>query len=118
MIVAMVAVGVVQMTVHKVIDVVTVGYGLVSATGTVHMLRIMAATTVRRSAGIWIGLAHLDAVLNYRTIRSHVMQVPVVKVIDVILVLDAGVLAIRAMVVVVIFVGVTHRGISVFEGVS
>ena len=115
MVVAVITVRVMQVTVDKIIDVVTMRYGLVTATGTMDMIRIVTTTLVRWRAAIRIGLAHFDLVFDNGSVLGHVMQMSVVQVVDVVTVLDASVLAIWSMLVFVVFVDVSHRLFSVME---
>src|SRR6516164_254630 len=98
MIVAVVAVRMVQVAVHEVINVVSVRHGFVAAARTMLVPLLMLAASVIGSAvrGIRAGdrqLMLLDAALG------PVVQMAVVEVIDVALVLDGGVAAIQAVVV-------------------
>ena len=60
-------------------------------------------------AGVGVGIAHFDFVFDHRPILGHVMQVTVVQIIDVSIVLDPGVFAVGAVLVILIFVGMAHR---------
>jgi len=108
-VVAVVAVGMMQVTVDKVVDVIAVRYRFMTTSGAVNVIRIVATTLMRRRAAIGIGLTHLDLVLNDGPVIGDVMQVPVMQIIDVIDVPDARVLAVGSVLVVMIFVGLTHR---------
>ena len=107
MIVAVVAVRMVQVAVHEVINVVSVRHGFVAAARTMLVPLLMLAASVIGSAvrGIRAGdrqLVLLDAALG------PVVQMAVVEVIDVALVLDGGVAAIQAVVVRVSLVMRAH----------
>lgn len=51
MVIAMVTVRVMQMAVHQIIHVVTVGHGFMAASGTVNVARLMPGALVRRRTG-------------------------------------------------------------------
>lgn len=54
----MIAVGMVQMTVHQVVDVIAVGDGLVSAAGTVHVLPCVTFASVSLRTFVRIVTGH------------------------------------------------------------
>jgi len=58
-VVAVVTVGMVQVPIHEVVDVVAVRYGRMATTGTVHVVRIMARTLVLRALR-GVRSAHVD----------------------------------------------------------
>ena len=91
---------------------VPVGYGLVSAAGTVNVVGIMPTAGMGRRTLIWIGLADLDHVL-VDVVAVDVMEVTVVKIIDMVAVTDGRVTTIRAMLVVmtanVLMLAIAHR---------
>jgi hypothetical protein len=102
MVVAVVAVRVVQPAVHKVIDVVAVRDEGVTAA-------LVAAGARDWYASRRVRVAHLDRMLIVVALVLSV-QVAVVQVVHVVAVLDANVAAVRAMDVRVLVVrGVTHR---------
>ena len=108
MVVAVVAVRVVQVPVHEVVHVVAVRHGLVPATRSVNVTRIMTAALVCRRALVGIGIAHLDSMLDHGPVVGDMMQVPVVQVVDMVAVPDTGVLAIRTVLVIMVFVSLAH----------
>lgn len=107
-IVAVVAVGVVQSAVYEVIDMVTVRHGLVTAAGSVAVLRLVAV--LGRLALGRVLVAHLEHVLLDLAV-GRVVQMAVVEVVHVVLVLDGGVSAVGAVLVRVLAVGalMSHR---------
>ncbi len=109
MVVAVVAVRMMQVSVNKIVNVITVRYGFMTTSGTVNVIRIVTTTLMRWCATIRIGIAHLDAVLEHCPIIGNVMHVSVVQVIDVIAMLDASVFAVRSVLMIMVFVRVTHR---------
>ena len=102
MIVAVVAVRMVKMSVHEIVDVVAMRHRFVSTSTAVNMIGIVSAATMCRGAASRIGVADLQRVFLDLPVRTDVMQVTVVQVVHVVAVLNSGVLAARAMLVVVI----------------
>ena len=62
-IVAMVSVGMVQMAIHQVVDMTSVGYDLMSTVRTVNVRLIVPGTVVFRGAFLRIHRVHSDAVV-------------------------------------------------------
>lgn len=108
MVITMVTVRVMQVTIDQIIDVITVRYRFVTASGTVHVARVVAAAVVLGGASDGIGLGDFDRVLFDFSVFQDVMQVAVVQVIHVVAVLDTGVFAIWAVLVVVMGVQIRH----------
>jgi hypothetical protein len=82
-VVAVIAVRVMQVAVDQVVDVVPVRHGLVSASRTVHMIGVVPATSVLRRAPVWIGRRYLDGVL-VDVIVMHMMQMAIVEIVHVV----------------------------------
>ena len=101
MVVAVVAVRVVQVAIDEVVDVVAMRHRFVAAAGAVHVSRFVAAAVVFRRAGVRVGGTDGDDVF-VNVVAMRVMQVAVVQVINVAFVLDGGVAAVRAVLVVVV----------------
>ena len=101
MVVAMIAVRMVQVAVDQIVDVIAVRYRFVSAARPVDMARIMGATVMVRCTSVRILCADLKPVLVYM-IGMRMMQVPVMQVIDVITMFDGRMPAVRAMLMVVV----------------
>jgi hypothetical protein len=99
-VVAMIAVRMVQMAADQVIDVVAVRHRFVPAAGPMHMTGAMAGTVVLRRAAVRIGGADGDHVL-VDMVAMHVVQMAVVQEIDVAFVAHRGMTALRAVLVVV-----------------
>ncbi len=101
-----------QVTVHEVVDVARVGDRRVSTVVTMDVVEGVAPTGMVGGTrhGIGIGGAQLVAI---RVVTVGVMQVAIVKIIQVIFVLYGGMTAIRAMNVGVIVVGLVHDESSV-----
>jgi hypothetical protein len=97
-VVAVVAVRVVQVAVDEVVDVVAVGDRFVAAAGAVHVAGLVAAAA--RGAGVQpsgflVGVTSRLVLVDVVTVR--VMQVAVVQVVDVVAVPDRGVAAVGAV---------------------
>ncbi len=84
--------GVVQMTIDQIIDVVAMGHRFVAAARAVDMAAVMSATIVLGGAGARVGGRHADDVLIDMAL-VRVMEMSVVKIIDMIVVLDGGMTA-------------------------
>ena len=91
MIVAVIAVRMVQPAVHKVVHVVTMRDGFVSATRAVLMVAMDLGSAAYR-----ILLADLDDML-IDSVPAHMLQVAVLKIIDVIVMAHCRVPAVGAM---------------------
>jgi hypothetical protein len=105
-VVAVVAVGVVQVAIDEVIDVVAVRHRLMAAAGAVTVAVFVLAALVGNTAAR-VGRVDRQGVL-LDAVGGDVMQVAIVQVIDVAVVLDRRVTAVRAMLVVVVGVLVAH----------
>ena len=92
-IVAMVAVRMMEMAADQIIHVIAVRNRQVAAIGAVLMAAFMPAAAVAGCASLRIPIADAEAVL-LDVIAAQVMQVTVVKIIDVTVVPDGGVSAI------------------------
>jgi hypothetical protein len=96
MILTIAAMGMMQVPVDQVIDVIAVRHCLVPATGSMSMALFMATAVVVRSCGR--GISRVDGyhVLVYVSLMQ-IVHVSVVKIIRVPLVLNRGMSASRAM---------------------
>ena len=112
MIVAVVAMGMVQVPVDQVIDVITVGYRFMSAVGAVNVIRFVATAGVCRGALSRVRSGHLELMLFHLAIVTDMVQVPVVQVVDVVAVQDTGMLTVRSMLMVVMDVQISHFNLS------
>jgi len=81
MVVAMTAMGMMQMATHEVVDMIAVRDRIVSATGPMHMSLRVSRTLMRRRARIRVFLANRNFAF-VDVIFVHVMHVSVVEVID------------------------------------
>ena len=101
MVVAMVAVRVVQVAVDQVVDVVTVRDGFVAATGAMDVAGLVAAAFVLGRAAVGVGGRDRDHVL-VDVVAMRMVQVAVVQVIDMTVMADGRVAAAGAMGVVMV----------------
>jgi hypothetical protein len=92
----MAVMGVMQPTVHDVIDVITVGHPFVSAA---WPMCVRASGVGRATRGI--GVADLEGVL-VDVIPMHVMQMTIVEIIDMVTMAHGRVSTVRTMLVIVI----------------
>lgn len=90
----MIAVRMVQMAIDQIVDVVAVRDGLMAATRTVPVRRLMAAAAMLRRAAVGIGGADLHDMLIDAAIM-RVVQMAVVQIVDVALVANRNVPAAR-----------------------
>lgn len=95
-VVAMVAVGEVQVAIDEVADVVAVGHDLVSASRSVDVAPLVAGADVIRSTPHGVRRAYFDDMLVDVAV-VHVVQVSIVKVVNVVAVAHGGVAATRSM---------------------
>jgi hypothetical protein len=106
--ITMASVGMMEMAVDEVVDVIVVGDGGVTAVGAVDVGRVVAGALVVGGASGRIGGRDGDDMLVDMTF-VQVMQVAVMEVIDMILMLDGGMTAAGGVDMVVIGVSVTSR---------
>ena len=98
MIVAVGAMGMVEVAIHQVIDVIPVGYCLVSAVHAVNMRLIMSGTGVGWCAFLRIHRVHLNGVVVY-VITVRIVHVAIVKIVRVAIMLHGRMATVRAMLV-------------------
>lgn len=99
-IVAMVAVRMVQMSVDQIVDVIAVGHGRVAAAGTMQVSRLMSAALMIGRATVGIGCAHVEAVF-VDVVAMRMVQMTVVQVVDVVAMPDCRMPAVRTVLVIV-----------------
>jgi hypothetical protein len=108
-IVAVVAVGVVQMVAHQVVHVVAVGNRFVPAPRPMLVLPVVPIAGVIRGAPLRVAVADLQAMLVVVIPTVGVMQVAVVEIVDVAVMPDTGVPAVFPVLVVVSAVNVVRH---------
>ncbi len=96
-------VGMVKMTVHQIIDVVTVRHGFVPASGAVLVACLMGTTGVIGRAVSRVRRADREAVL-IRVVLVGMMEMPIVQVIGVIRMAHGHMTAVFLVNVLVVFV--------------
>jgi hypothetical protein len=96
MVVAVTSVEMVQVTIHEVIDMISVGYCLVSAIPAVNVSFSMSRTVVFRRALVGVRVSYFDPVIVY-VITVPIMQMAIVKKICMPIVLHGRMPAIRAV---------------------
>jgi hypothetical protein len=116
-VVAVVAVRVMQMSVDEIVDVVTMRDGLMAAARTMDVVGLVRVAAVVRRALLGVLVGDLEAVL-LDLAALLVVEVAIVQEIDVVVVLDRGMTAARAMVVRVVVVFVSHERLLVLESQS
>ena len=107
MIVAMLAVRMMQMAGDQIINVIAVRNRLMAAVGAVDMPLGMGTASVFRRAVVRVLRCHLERVL-FDFAPLGMMQVSIVQVIDMVVVLDGGMAASFAVVVIVVMMMVAH----------
>ena len=107
MVVAVIAVGVVQVTVHQVADVVPMGNSRVPAVGSVNMVGVVASTVVL-PASIRVLVRDFNYMLVVVVFMGTV-EVSVVKVAHVIAMLNRDMAAVRTVGVVMVFVNLMRH---------
>jgi hypothetical protein len=103
MIVAVVAMRVMEVAVHQVVGVIAVGHGFVTAIRAVLVLGIVRATIVVGRAPVWICCVHRETVI-VRVVLVWMVHVTVVQVVGVPIVSDGGMPTARS-----VHVGVLRR---------
>ncbi|WP_157991666.1 hypothetical protein [Caldimonas tepidiphila] len=99
MVVAVIAVRVVQVTVDQIVDMITVRHRLMSTSWAMDVAGLVALTTMRGGADIRIGGVDSNYVL-VDMVAMRMVQVAVVKVVDMVLVQHRSVAAVGAMLVI------------------
>ena len=101
MVIAVIAVRLMDMAVHQIINVVTVRHRFVSTSWSVRVIGVMIATLMlwRALGGVLFGhfqIVTLDALF------TDMMKMPIVQIIDMIAMLDCGVATFWSMLMIVI----------------
>jgi hypothetical protein len=108
-IVAMAAMLMVQMTIDKIVHMITVRHALVTAAGTVHVPGLMPFARVIGRALRPISVAAFQDVL-VNVITVHMMQMAIMQIVGVAVVLESGVTAARRVRVRMLFVFLVGHG--------
>jgi hypothetical protein len=80
-VVAVVAMRMMQVAVDQIVDVITMRHRLMSAPGPVLVSRLMAFAAVLGRAAIWVLCRYVDHVL-VDMVCVRVMQMPIVQIVD------------------------------------
>ena len=104
----MIAVRMVKVSVHDVIDVIAMRNCFMSTAGAVDVIGVVSCAGMSGSTTTGIVVAHLDRVFFDLAVLADVMEVAVVQVVNVIAMLNSRMFAVGSMVVVVIVVQVRH----------
>ena len=103
MVVAVIAIGKMQMAVDEIVNVIAMRDRLVAAVGAMDMGSIVAAAVMALGAAGGVRLAYFHHMLiDMAFMRA--MQVAVVEVVDVVVMLDCGMTAVGAMLVRMVLV--------------
>jgi len=100
-VVAVIAVRMVQVAVDEIVDVIPVRHRFMAASWSVNVARVVAAAA--RRALVRIFGTHFELMLVYM-IAVRMMQMTVMQIINVIVVLDCSMSTVRAMLMVVVSV--------------
>lgn len=112
MVVAVIAVRMVEVAFHQVVDVIAVGNGLVATAGAVDVASVMRVAGVAGRALVRVRSRGLDHVL-FDAVAAGMMEVTVVEIVDVTSVPHGRVAAVVAVHVIVVIVDVmAHRQLS------
>ena len=103
-IVAVIAVGMVEPAVDDVVDMVPMGHRLVAAAGTVLVAVVVRAGVGRRRASIRILVRDTEGVFLDAAVRLLVVQMAVVEVVDMVAVANGGVAAAVTVLMIVVLV--------------
>ena len=98
MIVAMIAVRMMQTTLDKIVGVLAMRHGWMTAVRAVNVPGLMALVPVRRRAMVRVSGADLDHVL-IDAVAARAVQMAVMEIVDMVSVLDGDVSAARSMMV-------------------
>lgn len=99
-VVAMIAMRMMEMSIDQVVDMIAMGHGLVTTPRAMRVLGIVPAAGMLGSAHLGVGGVDVDRVF-FDFGRSLVMEVAIVQIVDMVAMLHAGMSATGAMLVVV-----------------
>jgi hypothetical protein len=95
---------VMQVAIDKVVDMVTMRYCWMPAVRAVNMGSFMATANVATRALVWVGCVNVERVFFDNASGFLMVQMPIMKKIDMVSVLDGGMPAVFAVNVGMIFV--------------
>ncbi len=99
----------VQVSIDEIVDVVAMGNRLVPTTGPVNVVLVMSGALVIRRTSCWIRGADLNHMFDHLAVLLLVMQVAVVKIVNVPIMFDRSMATLLAVLMVMILVGCGHR---------
>jgi len=114
----MIAVGMVEVAIDEIIDMIAVGNGLVPAIGTVDMAIVVGSLVVMIPATSRVGVCHRYDMLFDFTVAFLMMEVPIMKVIDMVAMPNSGVPAVSSVLVIMIGVGFARSIAHVRSNIS
>ena len=109
MVIAMAVVLMVQMPVYQIVHVISMRYRFMSTVWTMNMVCSMTRASMTAGASCWISLSNIQRMFYDNSIAVLMMQVTVMEVIDMVAMDNAGVAAVCAVNMWMVFVSVTHR---------
>jgi hypothetical protein len=115
MVIAVVAMGMVQVAVHEIVRVVAMRHRFMAAAGAVTVATLVPTAAMAGRAVARVVAIHLEAMFVDVPV-VHVVQMPVVQVVRVAVVQHCGMAALRAMLMGVSFVPVVCHALSWPEG--
>jgi hypothetical protein len=101
-------VGVMQVTVDEIVNMIAMRYCRMPTVGTMNVGRFMSTTAMSASAFAWVGGTHLQRMFFNDTGRCLVMEMTIVKKIHMIPMLDRCVTTVFSMNMTMIFVIMRH----------
>lgn len=109
-VITVIPMGVMQVVANQIVDMVAVWYGLVATARAVLVVRVMGTAKMARGAPIRIGVAYGEHVL-IDVIAVHIVQVPVMQIVNMSLMAHSNVSALRPVLVRMIG-GVLQRAVD------
>ena len=114
MIITMITVGVMEMTINEVIDMITVGYSFVTTSWSVNVLRVVSVTLVVWCTNVGVGFRHFNDVFLDLVFTTGMMKVTVVQIVHMAIVINGRVTTIWSVLVFMGFVLCTvHVSLSI-----
>lgn len=98
-----------QVTIDEIVDVIAVGNRFMATTWSMDMVGSVTSTTMTTCASSRIVRIDIERMLLDAACIGRVMQMTVMQIVDVVLVLDRGMPALCAVLVIVVCVLMAHR---------
>ena len=113
MIIAVIAVWMMEVSIDEIVDVIAVGNRFVTTAGSMDVSIFVAGLVVMILTAIRVGFGHRDDVLFDYSVGFLVMEVAVVEIVDVITMFECGMAAVSTVLVIMVGVdfaiGVAHN---------